>query len=255
VITSGRPIATPPIRSESDAPIDNRLLGALPVLVRKRLHAMCEPIELIPAEILHEAGARLRHVYFPTGGSVSMITSAETCAGIEVQLVGREGMVGISLLMGVAASSLNHIVHGGGGALRISTPGFHRELKRSRALRSRLGRYAHVSVYQLAQIAACIRFHTVEQRLARWLLMADDRARPSPLRATHLALAKVLGVRRSGITTAAATLQLAALIRYSRGGITILDRAGLQARACGCYAAADKMYDRMLGPRDEGVPD
>lgn len=237
----------------SDLPSDNRLLSTLPLVARKRLCAAGESIELLPREILYEAGARLCHVYFPTGGLISTVTPAETCPGIEVDLVGREGMVGISLLMGVAESSLHHIVHGAGGALRISTAGFRRELKRSRALRSTLSRYACVNLYQLAQIAACIRFHTVEQRLARWLLMAYDRSPTAPLRATHLFLAIALGVRRPGITSAAVALQQAGLIHYSRGGITILDRAGLQARACGCYAAAGKMYERLLGPADGGI--
>jgi len=246
VIRSLPPLTAPAARPGVQ-PIDNRLLDALPALARRRMFDACEAIELLPSEILHEAGDHLRHVYFPTGGAISMTTSAENCAPIEVDLIGCEGMVGIPLLMGMAASSLRHTVHGAGGALRISAIGFRRELTRSRALRSRLGRYACVNFEQMALNAACLRFHTVEQRLARWLLMAQDRASSPSLCATHLSLAKALGVRRPGITSAAAQLQRAALIRYTRGCITILDRAGLQARACGCHAAMSRMYERVLG--------
>lgn len=235
-----------------NVPIENGLLDALPSSTRKRMFAACESIELLPSAILHEAGDRLRHVYFPTAGFISMMTPAETCASIEVGMVGREGMVGIPLLMGVAASSLHYIVHGAGGALRITAACFRGELERSRALRNRLGLYAYANLQQVEQIAACIRFHTVEQRLARWLLTAHDRA-SSSLRATHLSLAKALGVRRSGVTNAAASLQHAGFIHYSRGDITILDRAGLQARACGCYAATGKTYGRIVETPSSGA--
>lgn len=255
MIDSRRPLSAPLPRSATAGPIGNRLLGALPPLARKRLFAAGESIQLLPSEVLHRAGARLHHIYFPTDGFVSMVMPAESCAGIEVDVVGREGMIGISMLIGVAESSLHHVVHSAGGAFRISAAGFCRELKRNRAMRTRLGRYAHVYLYELAQIAACIRFHTVEQRLARWLLMAHDRAWPDPLCATHLSLAKALGVRRAGVTDAAAALQRDGLIRYSRGGISILDRAGLQARSCGCYAAAGKMYEKMLGTADSALQD
>jgi len=226
---------------------DNRLLAALPSQERVRILANCESIELVSTDILHQAGTRLQHAYFPTGGFISMVTPLDTCAGLEVALIGREGMVGIPLLLGVPASSLNHVVQGAGSALRMDVAAFQRELKRGPALRARLGRYAYVSLYQLAQTAACTRFHTVEERLARWLLMAQDRSRSDAVHATHEFLAYMLGVRRAGVTKAAMSLQRHAQIRYFRGDITILDRAGLEGSACGCYSAATDFYQHVLG--------
>jgi len=233
--------------SKNSAQVANRLLDALCARDRRRIALCGDVIELGLDDVLHEAGARLRHVYFPTGGFISLVTPAETSAGIEVALVGREGMVGLPLLLGVSASALHHVVQGAGGALRLTAATFSKELDRNQALRRRLGRYAYVNLYQLAQTAACTRFHTVEQRLARWLLMAHDRSSSDSFHATHRFLAEVLGVRRAGVTNAATALQRADLVRYRRGSITILDRGGLEQRACGCYAASKKMYERMLG--------
>jgi CRP-like cAMP-binding protein len=229
------------------AATDNLLLAALSTKERQRIVAQCEPVQLVSPEVLHQAGTRLRDVYFPTGSFISMVTPLDTCASLEVALVGREGMVGIPLLLGVAASPLNHVVQGTGGALRMEAAAFQLELKRSAAFRNRLGRYAYVKVYQLAQTAACTRFHTVEERLARWLLMAHDRSGSNSVHATHEFLAYMLGVRRAGITKAATSLQQQAHIRYYRGDIAIVNRRGLQGRACGCYAAATAMYEQILG--------
>jgi len=234
-------------RSKNGAAGENRLLDPLSARDRRRIALCGDVIELGLDDVLHEAGTRLRHVYFPTGSFISLVTPAETSAGIEVALVGSEGMVGLPLLLGVSASALHHVVQGAGGALRITVAAFAKELGRNQALRRRLGRYAYVNLYQLAQTVACTRFHTVEQRLARWLLMAHDRSSSDSFHATHRFLADVLGVRRAGVTNAATALQRADLIRYSRGAITILERRGLEQRACGCYAAAKNMYERVLG--------
>jgi len=225
----------------------NRLLNALPATDRGRMLASCDEIELASSEVLHEAGTLEHHVYFPTSGSISLVTPLDACAGLEVVLVGSEGMVGVSVLLGVAVSPLHHLVHGSGTALRMSAASFRRELDRAPALRRRLNRYAYVKMQQIAQTAACIRFHVVEARLARWLLMTHDRSRSNHFHATHEVLAYMLGVRRVGITKAAASLQRQSLIRYRRGEITILDRKGLEARSCGCYFAANELYDRILG--------
>lgn len=225
----------------------NRLLAGLPDRDQRRIIASCDQIELPSGDILHEAGSRLRHIYFPTSGFISLVTPLDTSAGLEVALVGNEGMVGISPLLGVSVSPLNHLVQGAGRALRISTTSFRRELARSPALRRRLNMYVYVKMHQMAQIAACTSFHMVEARLARLLLMTHDRSPTDEFHATHEFLACMLGVRRVGITKAATSLQKQSLIRYSRGDITILNRRGLEARSCGCYLTARELYDRVLG--------
>ena len=226
----------------------NRLLAPLPDAERRRILARCDEVELVAGDILHEAGTVQRHVYFPTSGFISLVTPLDACAALEVMLVGSEGMVGVSLLLDVPVSPLNHLVQGGGSALRMTAAAFRRELERSSALRRRLRRYVYVKMQHIAQTAACIRFHVVEERLARWLLMTHDRSHSDQFHATHEHLAYMLGVRRVGITEAATLLQQQSLIRYRRGEITILDRSGLEARSCGCYFSARELYERMLGP-------
>jgi CRP-like cAMP-binding protein len=185
----------------------NRLLATLPPADLRRVVASCEHVELQSHDVLYEAGAPLRHVYFPTSAFISLVTPLDACAGLEVALVGNEGMVGSALLLGVAVSPLNHLVQGTGGALRIDTASFKRELLRCKPLRLRLNRYAYVKMHQFAQTAACTRFHLVEARLARWLLMTHDRSASDAFYATHEFLAYMLGVRRVGITRAATALQ------------------------------------------------
>lgn len=225
----------------------NRLLAALPKAEQRRLLANGELVELDADAVLHEPGAIQRHVYFPTSSFISLVTPLDACAGLEVTLVGSEGMVGDSILQDVNVSPLRHLVQGSGGALRVPVAAFRRELERSPALHRRLNRYVYVKLHQIAQTAACIRYHVVEARLARWLLMRHDRAPTDSFHATHEFLAYMLGVRRVGITQAATSLQNQALIRYSRGNITILDRRGLEQRSCACYFAANDLYDRILG--------
>ena len=225
----------------------NRLLEALPGADRRRVLASGETIDLALGDLLYTPGDRLTHAYFPLGGVISLIQPIDVGDSIEVGLVGAEGMFGTPLALGVDASPVRAVVQGAGPALRIDAAALGRELQRSAALQRELHRYIYVRMSQLSQTAACTRFHVVEARLARWLLMTQDRQRSASFHITHEFLAFMLGVRRVGVTKAASALQTRRLIRYSRGDITVLDRRGLQAASCGCYRADRDTYDRILG--------
>jgi CRP-like cAMP-binding protein len=228
------------------SPAVNRLLGALPSSDLRRILGACETIELAFADVLYSSNDCLDNVYFPTRGFISLIMPVDDYASLEVGLVGNEGMFGIPVALGVNVSPVHAIVQGAGAALRIGAPLFRRELGRSQALQREIDRYVSVRLTQLARTAACTRFHVVEARLARWLLMTQDRAHADTFHITHEFLAFMLGVRRVGVTNAASTLQKRNLIHYSRGNITVLDRRGLKAASCGCYSADRKSYERIF---------
>ena len=225
----------------------NHLIELLPVADRSRIMALCEPVELVLSEVLCEPGKPTRHVYFPTQGYISLVALVDGSPGVEVGMVGREGMLGAQLVLGVATVPLHALVQGQGTAWRIATAPFKRELARSAALRRGLNRYLYVLMAQQASSAACLRFHLIGQRLARWLLMSQDRAHSDSFYLTHEFLAYMLGMRRVGITAAASALQRDGLIEYHRGEITVLDRSGLEAAACSCYATSEQTYSDLLG--------
>ena len=227
-------------------PVGNRLLGALPKSALQELLSRCETVELVFADVLCTPWQRLSHVYFPLRGFISLIMPIDASSSLEVGLVGDEGMFGVPLVLGVDVSPVRAVVQGAGSALRIDAARFRRELGHSQALQRKMDRYAVVRYTQLAQTAACTRFHVVESRLARWLLMTQDRAHATSFHITQEFLALMLGVRRVGVTTAASSLQQRSLIRYSRGNIRVLDRSGLKAASCGCYQADRDSYARIL---------
>lgn len=225
---------------------ENHLIATLPRADRLRLLKLCEPVELGALDVLCEPGSATRHVYFPTQASISLLRPVDGHGGLEVGMVGREGMVGVQLALGVTTSPLLVLVQGPGQAHRVGASAFRAELARSPALQRQLQRYLHVLMEQLATSAGCLRFHLLGPRLARWLLMSRDRAHADSFHVTQASLAGMLGVRRVGVTAAAGSLQRSGLIEYRRGEMTVLDRAGLEAAACSCYRIDCQSYSARL---------
>jgi CRP-like cAMP-binding protein len=225
-------------------PTTNQLLKALPAKARQRLLRRCRPYRLKFADVLCEPGARMRHVYFPNRGLISLLTPVEGRANVEVGMVGREGIAGIPLFLGITTSPVQWLVQGAGDAWRIPAAAFKKETAGSPALQQTLNRYLHTFIVQVAQTAACNSSHELSPRLARWLLMTHDRMQSDTFVLTQEFLAKMLSVQRAGVTNAASTLQKRKLIRYRRGNITILDRRGLERAACSCYRTVNEIVQR-----------
>ena len=223
--------------------IENSLLAAVPRKEYRRLFAGLEPVTLTFGKVLYEPGKTIRHVYFPGASLVSLLALADGHLPLEVGLIGREGMVGIALVLGHKVSSVRALVQGSGTAMRMASAHFIMEFRLSPPLQQELYRYTHTLMTQISQTAACNRFHVVGARLARWLLMTHDRVKSDRFRLTHDFLGHMLGVRRAGVTQAAHALRKRKLISYSRGDITILDRSGLEAAACACYEVVKDMHD------------
>ena len=224
----------------------NHLIELLPRRDRARLLALCEPVELVLGEMLYQPGTPTRHVYFPVDGFISLLAQLDGEPVLEVGMIGREGMLGVQLALGLETAPLHALVQGGGSALRVGSGAFRRELAASPALKRLLHRYLHVLMTQLTASATCLRFHLLGPRLARWLLMSQDRAHRNHFAVTQQFLAYMLGVRRVGVTTAAGALQRAGLIEYHHGELRVLDRSGLEAAACSCYAADRQVYRELL---------
>ena len=224
----------------------NRLIERLPRAERQRLLAACTRVHLSRGDVLGEPGTTTRHAYFPVDAIVSLITLQSDRPALDIGMVGCEGMVGVQLALGATRATVRAMVRGEGDAWRIGAVALRSALHRSAALRRDLYRYVDVLMDQLATSAACLHFHEIGPRLARWLLMNEDRTPGSSCHVTHEELAAALGVRRVGITQAAGVLQRAGVIIYRRGALTVLDRPGLEHAACGCYAA-DQRRDPAFG--------
>ena len=227
-------------------PVTNRLLDRLGARDRAHVLAAGERVELLFPDVLAEPGSVMPHVYFPLASFISMVAPMGGKSNLEVALAGNEGFYGLGVAMGVAVSPVHAIVQGSGPAIRIAAGAFGRELARMPRLRACIHRYTYVVMSQLIRAAGCNRFHVVEQRLARWLLMTADRAHSASFHMTHDFLAYMLGVRREGVTKAATALQQRRLIRYARGAMMILDRAGLERASCACYRSDLAMYARAF---------
>ncbi|MFN0317604.1 MAG: Crp/Fnr family transcriptional regulator [Burkholderiales bacterium] len=222
-------------------PVANSLLAALPVKDYRRMLANLEAVTLTFGEILYEPGALIRHVYFPTDSVVSLLTLVEGHMALEIGLVGREGMLGIPVALGIKHSPVRALVQGTGTALRMTSAHFRREHDLHGPLFRELNRYIHDRIIQITQTAACNRFHPIEGRLARWLLMTRDRLGKNQFRITQEILGNMLGVLRVAVTNAAGHLQQHKLISYKRGEIDILDGKGLEAASCRCYQVIKAM--------------
>ncbi|MEO6974152.1 MAG: Crp/Fnr family transcriptional regulator [Rhodoferax sp.] len=229
------------------ATTENRLIERLPRKDRLRLLGVCEPVQLVLGTVLCEPAKPALHVYFPIDGFISLVAPVDGKPGLEVGMVGREGMLGAHLALGVVTAPFHALVQGPGSARRIATSDFRRELALSAALQRTLNHYLYVLMTQMATSATCLRFHEIAPRLARWLLMSQDRAHSDSFPVTQEFLAYMLGVRRVGITGAAGDLQRAGLIEYHRGDLKVRDRNGLEAAACTCYAIDRQAYVELLG--------
>ena len=228
------------------SPNQNHLLAALPAAEFERLAPHLEPVEMRLGDVLYESGGLLQHVYFPTTAILSLHSVMENGASSEIAGVGNEGVLGISLFMGGNTTPSRAVVQTGGQGYRLKAQLMAQEFKRAGAMQQLLLRYTQALITQMSQTAACNRHHSLVQQLCRWLLLTADRMPTNELIMTQELVASMLGVRREGVTEAAGKLQQAGVIRYRRGHITVLDRAGLESQVCECYAVVKKEFARLL---------
>ncbi|MBE0620312.1 MAG: Crp/Fnr family transcriptional regulator [Burkholderiales bacterium] len=228
------------------SPNQNHLLAALPAEEFERLRPHLEPVEMRLGEVLYESGGLLQHVYFPTSAILSLHYVMENGSSSEIAGVGNEGMLGISLFMGGNTTPSRAVVQTGGQGYRLKAQMLAQEFKRAGPMQLLLLRYTQALITQMSQTAACNRHHSLVQQLCRWLLLTLDRMPTNELIMTQELVASMLGVRREGVTEAAGKLQQAGVIRYRRGHITVVDRAGLESQVCECYAVVKKEFARLL---------
>jgi len=227
-------------------PRQNQLLAALPEADYERLLADLEFVKLPLGLLVFESGSKLRHLYFPASGIVSLLYAMENGASTEIAVIGSEGVVGIALFMGGESTPSRAVVQSAGHAYRLKASVLKKEFERGGPLQHLLLRYTQALIAQMTQTAVCNRHHAVDQQLCRWLLLSLDRLPSNELAMTQELIANMLGVRREGVTEAAGNLQAAGLIHYTRGHITVLDRPRLEARVCECYSVVRREMDRLL---------
>ncbi|MBC7781379.1 MAG: Crp/Fnr family transcriptional regulator [Proteobacteria bacterium] len=227
-------------------PRANALLAALPDTEWNRWEPLLEWVEMPLGQVLYESGTTLSHVYFPTTAIVSLLYVMEDGASAEIAVVGNEGMVGIALFMGGESTPSRAVIQSAGEGFRLKGQAIKDEVNRPGPSMHLLLRFTQALITQMAQTAVCNRHHSLDQQLCRWLLLSLDRLKGTELVMTQELIANMLGVRREGVTEGAHKLQKLGLIRYARGRISVLDRKGLEARTCECYAVVKKEYDRLL---------
>ncbi len=227
----------------------NAVIASLPRKEGRRFAGLCAQEELVPGTILCQSNRRFQKAYFPSAGVISVMSILTDRPPLELGLIGRDGMLGATLSLGVLVAPMQAVVQEAGSALVMKVAQLRTELRNSPRLTAALHRYQFRLMMQLLQTATCTHFHEIEPRLARWLLMTHDLGISDNVHFTHKFLAQTLGVRRSGVTVAAGSLQRRDLIRYSRGNILILDRAGLEAAACDCHQALIDKYQLVFGSR------
>ncbi len=234
------------MRLTNDDPKLNQLLASLPGPEWSRWKSQLEWVKLELGQVLYESGGTQSHVYFPTTAIVSLLYVLENGASAEIAVVGREGLVGVSLFMGGHSTTNRAVVQSAGEGYRLSASSMQTEFNRAGPVLHLLLRYTQALITQMSQTAVCNRHHSLDQQLCRWLLLSLDRLDGNELVMTQELISNMLGVRREGVTEAALNLQRAGLISYARGHIKVLDRAGLERRTCECYAVVKSEYDRLL---------
>ncbi len=231
----------------SNSPKMNHLLAALPAEEFARISPDLEPVSLQLGDVIYESGEQLEYIYFPTTAIISLLYIMENGSTAEIGMAGNDGLVGIALYMGGSTTPSRAVVQSAGKAFKLRSRALNMEFARAGMFQNILLRYTQYLMTQISQTAVCNRLHLVENQLCRWLLINHDLLQSNKLIMTHDLIANMLGVRREGVSIAAGNLQKQGLIKYSRGTITMIDRAGLETAVCECYRVVKDEYDRLLG--------